>query len=164
MYPSELCPSLLLTDAIWEKWLSREDRYTNQTFPVLVGAKQNSSLPVGRWPWGDHRPFLSQRTSLNVFRKQLLLLLLLSRLSRVWLCATPYMAAQKAPPSLGFSSQEHWSRLPFTSPMHETEKWKWSCSVMSNSSQLLGLQPTMLLSPWDFPGKSTGVGCHCLLC
>ena len=28
---------------------------------------------------------------------------------------------------------------------------------------LLGLQPTRLLCPWDFPGKSTGVGCHCLL-
>ena len=25
------------------------------------------------------------------------------------------------------------------------------------------LQPTRLLCPWDFPGKSTGVGCHCLL-
>ena len=24
-------------------------------------------------------------------------------------------------------------------------------------------QPTRLLCPWDFPGKSTGVGCHCLL-
>ena len=26
-----------------------------------------------------------------------------------------------------------------------------------------GLQPTRLLHPWDSPGKSTGVGCHCLL-
>ena len=26
-----------------------------------------------------------------------------------------------------------------------------------------GLQPTRLLHAWDFPGKSTGVGCHCLL-
>ena len=26
-----------------------------------------------------------------------------------------------------------------------------------------GLQPTRLLHPWDFPGKSTGMGCHCLL-
>uniref|UniRef100_A0AC11D5U5 Glia maturation factor gamma n=1 Tax=Ovis aries TaxID=9940 RepID=A0AC11D5U5_SHEEP len=25
------------------------------------------------------------------------------------------------------------------------------------------LQPTRLLRPWDFPGKSTGVGCHCLV-
>ena len=29
------------------------------------------------------------------------------------------------PPSMGFSRQEHWSGLPFPSPMHEREKWKW---------------------------------------
>ena len=34
---------------------------------------------------------------------------------------------------------------------------------MSNSSRPYGLQPTRLLRPWDFPGNSTGVGCHCLL-
>ena len=34
---------------------------------------------------------------------------------------------------------------------------------MSNSLRPHGLQPTRLLRPWDFPGKSTGVGCHCLL-
>ena len=34
---------------------------------------------------------------------------------------------------------------------------------MSDSSRPHGLQPTRLLRPWDFPGKSTGVGCHCLL-
>ena len=47
--------------------------------------------------------------------------------------------------------------------MHESEKWKWSCSVVSDSYRPHGLQPTRLLHPWDFPGKSTGVGCHCLL-
>ena len=52
----------------------------------------------------------------------LLLLLLLSRFSRVRLCATPQMATHQAPPSLGFSRQEHWSGLPFPSPMHESEK------------------------------------------
>ena len=52
----------------------------------------------------------------------ILLLLLLSRFSRVRLCATPEMAAHQAPPSLGFSRQEHWSGLPFPSPMHESEK------------------------------------------
>ena len=51
----------------------------------------------------------------------LLLLLLLSRFSRVRLCATPSMEAHQAPPSLGFSRQEHWSGLPFPSPMHESE-------------------------------------------
>ena len=53
---------------------------------------------------------------------QLLLLLLLSRFSCVRLCATPQTAAHQAPPSLGFSRQDHWSGLPFPSPMHETEK------------------------------------------
>ena len=43
----------------------------------------------------------------------LLLLLLLSHFSRVRLCVTP---------SLGFSRQEHWSGLPFPSPMHKSEK------------------------------------------
>ena len=78
----------------------------------------------------------------------------LSHFSRVRLCATP---------SLGLSRQEHWSGLPFSSPMHKSEKWKWSRSVMPDSSQPHRLQPTRLLHSWDFPGKSTGVGCHCLL-
>ena len=60
-------------------------------------------------------------------------MLLLSRFSRVRLCATPLTAAHQAPPSLGFSRQEYWSGLPFPSPMHESEKWKWSCSVVSDS-------------------------------
>ena len=61
-------------------------------------------------------------------------LLLLSHFSRVRLCATPEMAAHQAPPSLGFSRQEHWHGLPFPSPMRGSEKWKWSCSVMSELS------------------------------
>ena len=49
--------------------------------------------------------------------------------------------------------------------MHESEseKWKWSRSVVSDSQRPHGLQPTRLLRPWDLPGKSTGVECHCLL-
>ena len=45
--------------------------------------------------------------------------------------------------------------------------WKWKVNVkslLSDSYRPHGLQPTRLLHPWDFPGKSTGVGCHCLLC
>ena len=98
-----------------------------------------------------------------IFHYTLLLLLLLSRFSRVRLCVIPEAAAQQAPPSLGFSRQEHWSGLPLPSPIHESEKGKWSRSVVSNSSRPHGLQPTRLSCPWDFPGKSTGVGCHCLL-
>ena len=84
-----------------------------------------------------------------------LLLLLLSHFSCVRLCAIPQTAAHQAPPSLGFSRQEHWSGLPFPSPTHESEKWKWSRSVMSDSWQPHGLRPTRLLCPWDFPGRST---------
>ena len=43
--------------------------------------------------------------------------------------------------------------------MYESEKWKWSRSVLSNSSWPHGLQLTRRLHPREFPGKSTGVGC-----
>ena len=51
----------------------------------------------------------------------LLLLLWLSRFSRLRLCVTPQMAAHQAPPSLGFSRQDNWSGLPFPSPLHKSE-------------------------------------------
>ena len=37
-------------------------------------------------------------------------------LSRVRLFATPRTVAYQTPPSMGFSRQEYWSRLPFPSP------------------------------------------------
>ena len=40
---------------------------------------------------------------------------------------------------------------------------KWSRSVVSNSLRPHELGPTRILHPWDFPDKSTGVGCHFLL-
>ena len=36
-------------------------------------------------------------------------------LSRVWLLATSWTEAYQAPPSMGFSRQEHWSGVPFSS-------------------------------------------------
>ena len=87
---------------------------------------------------------------------------MLSHSSHVQLCVTPRTAAHQALLSLGFSRQEQWSGLPFPSPTFENGKWKWSRSVLSDSSQPHGLKPTRLLRPWDFPGKSTGVGCHFL--
>ena len=64
-------------------------------------------------------PWSPPTSSINL---SVLLLLLLRRFSRVQLCVTPEMAAHQAPLSLGFSRQEHWSGLPFPSPMHESEK------------------------------------------
>ena len=89
-------------------------------------------------------------------------LLLLSHFSRVRLC-NPIDGSPPGSPVPGILQQEHWSGLPFPSPMHESEKLKWNHSVMSDSEWPHGLQPTRLLCPWDFPGKSTGAGCHCLL-
>jgi len=53
--------------------------------------------------------------SFDDLQRSMLLLLLLSHFCRVRLCATPETAAHQAPPSLGFSRQEHWSGLPFPS-------------------------------------------------
>ena len=70
----------------------------------------------------------------------------------------PIDGSPPASPSLGFSRQEHWSGLPLPFPMHESEKWKWSRSIVSDPQRPHGLQPTRLLRPWDFPGRSSGVG------
>ena len=87
------------------------------------------------------------------------MLLLLSHFSRVQLCATPQMEAHQAPPSLGFSRQEHWSGLPFPSPMQESEK--------------LFSRVQLLATPWTaayqappsmgFSRQEYWSGCHCLL-
>ena len=47
--------------------------------------------------------------------------------------------------------------------MAEESERKWSHSVLSDSLQPRGLWPTRLLHPWNFPDKSTGVGCHFIL-
>ena len=63
---------------------------------------------------------------------KLLLLLLLSRFSRVRLCVTPWTVAHQAPLSMGFSRQEYWKGLPFPSP-----------GDLPNP----GIEPTSLTSP-----------------
>ena len=136
------------------------------TTPKCAAAQQGMKTPLapgvacGKWAlWPREQTSLFSSESPKChFLLELLLLLLLSRFSRVRLGETPQTAAHQAPPSLGLSRQEHWSGLPFPSPVHESEKWKWSRSVVSDSSRPHGLWPTRLLYPWDFPGKSTGVG------
>ena len=59
----------------------------------------------------------------------------------------------------------HWQMhsFPFRPPGKLSCVCMCVCSVVSNSLWPHRLQPTRLLRPWDFPGKSTGVRCHCLL-
>ena len=95
------------------------------SFLVIV---QNSSV------WMCHNILISIAGHMSNFRVVIkcMLLLLLSRFSRVRLCETPQMAAHQAPPYLGFSRQEHWSGFPFPSPMHESEKWKVKVKLLSS--------------------------------
>ena len=77
--------------------------------------------------------------------------MLLSHFSHVWLCVTP----ETESPSLGFSRWEHWSGLPFPSPMHESEKWKGK-SEMHESEKWKGKLCPTLHDPMDcsLPGSS----------
>ena len=76
----------------------------------------------------ESKTMLSKRSKINrghticFHLYTVLLLLLLRHFSHVRFCATPETAAHQVPPSLGFSRQEHWSGLPFPSPVHESEK------------------------------------------
>ena len=64
------------------------------------------------------------------------LLLLLSHFSRVRLFATPWTTVYQAPPSMGFSRQEYWSRLPLPSPVYS--------SIIHNSLKLVTHQISII--------------------
>ena len=95
--------------------------HIKQILKDIKGEIHNNTIIVG-----DFTSMDISRQKINI--ESLALLLLLSPFSRVQPCVTPEMAAHQAPPSLGFSRQEHWSGLSFPSPTHESEKWKQSLS------------------------------------
>ena len=71
------------------------------------------AVNMGTAGWGVRLPSASS---------SLCLLLLLSLQSCPTLC-DPIVSSPPGSPSLGFSRQEHWSGLPFPSPMHGSDKW-----------------------------------------
>ena len=83
----------------------------------------DDSLP-GSSVHGIFQARVLKRGAIAFSAKSELLLLLLSRFSRVRLCATPQTAAHQAAPSLGFSRQERWRGLPLPSPGDSTNEWK----------------------------------------
>ena len=114
--------------------------------PLLLSQQENIIFFSFVWPikeWvklknSEFFPFPFQNGYFHF-----LLLLLLSRFSRVQLCATPQTEAHQAPLSLGFSRQEYWSGLPFPSPMHESEsEVAQSCPTLSDPME------------WSLPGSS----------
>ena len=81
--------------------------------------------------------FLSPSNLASFLFLKVHMLLLLSCFSHVRLCATPEMAAHQAPPSLGFSRQEHeWVAIAFSNA------WKWKVKVKSLS------RIRLLVTPW----------------
>ena len=85
--------------------------YFIATFPPPVTSMSPSSPQIySSFPRFPPPSFVSLVTTFAFF------LLLLSRFSRVRLCATPETEAHQAPLSLGFSRQEYWSGVPLPSP------------------------------------------------
>ena len=84
------------------------------------------------------------------------LLLLLSRFSCVQLCATPLTAAHQAPPSLGFSRQEHWHGLPFPSAMHDCPTLCDPLDSRSPGSFVYGILQTVIFSMACMPCPPLG--------
>ena len=76
-------------------------------------------------------------------------------LSRVRLVATPRTAAYQAPPSMGFSRQEYWSRVPLPSPVSWGEGHKYLSIIPFTCQWIFGLLPLPLL--WIMLGMNMGV-------
>ena len=74
----------------------RWPKYWSVGFNISPSNEHSDWFPLGWTGW------------ISLQSLQRLLLLLLSGLSPVWLCVTPYTADHQAPPSLGFSRQELW--------------------------------------------------------
>ena len=82
---------------------------------------------------------LTRRTLVGKVMSLLLNMLSAAAAKSLQSCLTlcdPIDGSPPGPPSLGFSTQEYWSGSPFPSPMHESEKWKWSQSCLTLSDPM----------------------------
>ena len=86
------------------------------------------------------------------------LFIVVQSLGCIQLFVTPWTAAHQA--SLSFTvSRVSSNSCPLSQWCHLPSPWVHAkvASVMSNSLQPSGQEPTRLLCPWDSPGKNTGV-------
>ena len=109
----ELCPLLPRQGQTSGSELRGKERQSDRSKRSQMILKQQTAAPgwlvFTLWFWihpNREKTLSSPRHPCQVR------LLLLSHFSRGRLCATP---------SLGFSRQEHWSGLPFPSPVHKSE-------------------------------------------
>ena len=112
---------------IWEipQALEQVSLCTTWEPQLLKPRRPRACVPQQEKPpqWEAFALYLEKSPCLPQLEKKLsqqwrssILLLLLSRFSHVRLCVTPWTAAYQASLSMGFSRQEHWSGLPFSSP------------------------------------------------
>ena len=109
----------------WEDPLRRAWQPTPIFLPAAAAAKSLQSCltlcdPVDGSPPGSPIPGILQARTLewvaisvsNAWKWKVKV----KSLSRVWLLVTSWTAAYQASPSMGFSKQEYWSRVPLPSP------------------------------------------------
>ena len=147
----------------------------NEVGQRLIEFWQENALVIANTLFQQHKRILYTWTSLDgqhrnqidyiIYsqrRRSSMLLLLLSHFSRVWLCDS----MNCSPPASSVQGilqarVMEWIAISFSN----ARKWK----VKRKSLHHVWLFATpwitafRLLCPWDFPGKSTGVGCHHLL-
>ena len=103
---------------------------SGETLPQQDGDDLMLAPGRGRGDWGYWRYCLCSTVTLCIMTRQLTegwvsldLKVKVKSFSRVWLFATPWIVAHQAPLSMGFSSQEYWSGLPFPSPGAMIQSW-----------------------------------------
>ena len=76
------------------------------THSTILGWRTHEQRSLaGYSPWGCQGLDTAELLSMKV-----------KVISHVWLFVTPWTVAHQVPPSVGFSTQENWSGLPFPSP------------------------------------------------
>ena len=109
----EITIGIRLTVRICDLWHTAAAAKSLQLYPTLCDPRDSS-------PPGSPVPGILQARTLEwvaiSFSNAGKWKVKVKSLSRVRLLATPWTAASQAPPSMGFSRQEYWSGVPFSSP------------------------------------------------
>ena len=131
----------------WQRTFAELAIHTLTTLAAAAAAKSLQSCltlcnPIDGSPRGSAVPGILQARTLEWVAIAFSIVwewkVKVKSLSRVRLLATPWTAAYRAPPSMGFSRQEYWSGLPLLSPKL-VQIWK-NCQHFHTGLQALLLQ------------------------